>query len=111
MKPPLRCLPPRRRLHENQLNPFLFAPFVPFRGYFPHWLPAFEIMSASRARLEALTKDLRIHWQETKEYWSDAKAHEFEHKYLEELFTSVDRAVSVIDQLDKLMAKIKKDCE
>jgi thymidylate synthase len=68
-------------------------------------------MSASGARLEALTKDLRVHWEHTKDYWSDEKSREFEHKYLEELFASVNRAVVVIDQLDKLIAKIKKDCE
>ena len=68
-------------------------------------------MSPSGARLEALTKDLRVHWQQTKEYWRDTKSREFEHKYLEELFASVDRAVLVIDQLDKLILKIKKDCE
>ena len=68
-------------------------------------------MSASGARLEALTKDLREHWLQTKEYWVDTKSHEFEQKYLEELFASVDRAVLVIEQLDKLVLKIKKDCE
>ena len=68
-------------------------------------------MSASGARLEALTKDLRVQWQQTKEYWVDAKSHEFEHKFLDELFASVDRAVRVIEQLDKLILKIKKDCE
>ena len=68
-------------------------------------------MSASGARLEALTKELRVHWQHTKEYWSDDKSREFEHKYLEELFASVDRAVLVIDQLDKRILKLKKDCE
>jgi hypothetical protein len=68
-------------------------------------------MSASGARLEALTKDLRAHWFQTKEYWVDAKAHEFEQKYLDDLFASVDRAVLVIEQLDKLVLKIKKDCE
>ena len=68
-------------------------------------------MSASGSRLEALTKDLKVQWFRTKEYWSDAKSQEFEHKYLDELFASVDRAVLVIDQLDKLILKIKKDCE
>ncbi len=68
-------------------------------------------MSASGARLEALTKDLRVHWQHTREYWADEKSLDFERQYLEELFTSVDRAVLVIDQLDKLIQKIKKDCE
>ena len=68
-------------------------------------------MSASGARLEGLTKELRVHWLQTKDHWADAKSLEFEQKYLEELFASVDRAVMVIDQLDKLILKIKKDCE
>jgi hypothetical protein len=68
-------------------------------------------MSAGGSRLEGLTKDLKVHWLQTKEYWADAKSQEFEHKYLEELFASVDRAVLVIEQLDKLISKIKKDCE
>jgi hypothetical protein len=52
-----------------------------------------------------------VHWHETKHFWRDAKADEFEHRFLEELQLGVDRAVQVIDQLDKLMEKIKKDCE
>ncbi len=68
-------------------------------------------MSANGARLEAITKELRVQWQQTKNFWSDAKSAEFERRYLEELFSSVDRAVGVIDQLDKLITKIKKDCE
>lgn len=68
-------------------------------------------MNASGARLEALTKELRLQWQQTKDYWHDAKSQEFEQKFMMELFPSVDRAVGVIDQLDKLVARIKKDCE
>lgn len=68
-------------------------------------------MSASGARLEALTKELRLQWLQTKEYWRDSKSAEFEHQFLEELFLTVNRTVSTIDQLEKLLAKIKKDCE
>jgi hypothetical protein len=68
-------------------------------------------MKASGSRLAGLTKELRAQWADTKNYWKDAKSLEFEHKYMEELFASVDRAVTVIDQLDKLVTKIRKDCE
>jgi hypothetical protein len=68
-------------------------------------------MKASGSRLAGLTKELRAQWQDTKNYWKDAKSQEFEHKYMEELLASVDRAVTVIDQLDKLVSKIRKDCE
>ncbi len=68
-------------------------------------------MSAGGARLGAVTKELWVQWQQTKESWQDAKAEEFERRFLSELFSSVDRTVNVIDQLDKLMAKVKHDCE
>jgi hypothetical protein len=68
-------------------------------------------MNASRARLEALSKELRLQWLQTKEYWADAKSQEFEQKFLQELFVSVERSVGVIEQLDKVINKIKKDCE
>ena len=68
-------------------------------------------MKTSGARLEGITKELRLQWHQTKHYWGDAKCLEFEQRYLQELFASVDRAVGVIDQLDKLVTKIKKECE
>jgi hypothetical protein len=68
-------------------------------------------MSASGARLGALTKELYVQWQHTKDSWHDDKAREFERQFLQELFTSVDKTVTVIEQIDKLIAKIKKDCE
>ena len=68
-------------------------------------------MNAAGTRLAAITKQLRVQWQQTREYWSDAKSLEFEQKYLQELFATVERTTGVIEQLDKLVAKIKKDCE
>ncbi len=68
-------------------------------------------MKASGNRLASLTKELRSEWQNTKQYWKDAKSQEFEHRYMEELLASVDRAVTVIEQLDKLITKIRSDCE
>ena len=68
-------------------------------------------MKASGNRLAGITKELRAQWQDTKSYWKDAKSLEFEHRYMEELLASVDRTVTVIEQLDKLITKIRKDCE
>jgi hypothetical protein len=68
-------------------------------------------MSANGSRLAALTKELRVQWYQTKEYWADAKAQEFERRFLAELFASVDKSVTVIEQLDKLIANIRHDCE
>ena len=68
-------------------------------------------MKASGSRLAGVTKELRAQWQDTKSYWKDATSQEFEHRYMEELLASVDRTVTVIDQLDKLVTKIRQDCE
>ena len=68
-------------------------------------------MKASSARLSGLTKELRAQWQDTKSYWKDAKSQEFERRYMEELLAGVDRTVTVIEQLDKLVTKIRMDCE
>jgi hypothetical protein len=68
-------------------------------------------MKASGSRLAGITKELRAQWLDTKSYWKDAKSQEFDHRYMEELLASVDRAVTVIDQLDKLITKIRQDCE
>ena len=68
-------------------------------------------MKASSNRLSGITKELRAQWQDTKAYWKDAKSLEFEQKYMEELLASVDRTVTVMEQLDKLITKIRTDCE
>ena len=68
-------------------------------------------MKASGNRLTGITKELRAHWQDTKAYWKDEKSQEFERRFMEELLASVDRTVTVIEQLDKLLTKIRKDCE
>jgi len=68
-------------------------------------------MSGNGSKLMAVTKELSNQWHYTKEHWRDAKSQEFERKYLQELVASVDRAVGVIEQLDKLVGKIRNDCE
>ena len=68
-------------------------------------------MSGNGSKLMALTRQLSVQWQQTKESWRDAKSEEFEHKYLDELFAAVDRAATVMEQLDKLVTKIRNDCE
>lgn len=68
-------------------------------------------LGGSKSRLIALTRELALHWNETKNSWRDAKSDEFERHYLQELFIAVDRSVTVMEKLDNLLAKIRKDCE
>jgi hypothetical protein len=66
---------------------------------------------ASGTRLAMVTRELSNQWQETRESWQDAKSGEFEQRYLQELLAAVERTVTVIENIDKLMEKIRKDCE
>jgi hypothetical protein len=68
-------------------------------------------MAGSKARMVGLTKELSLKWEETKNYWRDTKAQEFERKYLQELFLGVDKTVGVVEKLDELLKKVQKDCE
>jgi hypothetical protein len=68
-------------------------------------------MTANGARISALTRDLVQRWQDTKQSWRDSKSLEFERDYISDLLGSTDKTVAVIDQLDKLVQKIRKDCE
>lgn len=68
-------------------------------------------MNANGTRLSGITKELWNQWQLTRDSWRDAKSQEFEHKYLEDLLASVDKTVHTIEQLDKIMTKIRNDCE
>lgn len=68
-------------------------------------------LAANRARLGGVTRELSHQWEQTKVYWRDAKSAEFEKKFLDDLFNSVSTALTVIDDLDKLIAKVRNDCE
>jgi hypothetical protein len=68
-------------------------------------------LGATKSRLAAVTKELSLQWGETKNYWKDAKSLEFEHRYIQELLVRVDKAVTVIEKLDALLDKVRKDCE
>jgi hypothetical protein len=68
-------------------------------------------LNPTRTRLTALTKQLSIRWIETREHWRDAKADEFEKRYLEELFNRVNTATASIETLELTLAKIQRDCE
>ncbi|MDB6022630.1 MAG: hypothetical protein JWQ04_2487 [Pedosphaera sp.] len=68
-------------------------------------------LRANATQLSTLTKELQLKWHDTREYWKDAKSEEFQRQYLDELQANVDTAVTVIEQLDKLISKIRSDCE
>ena len=56
-------------------------------------------------------RELSEQWHATKAYWSDAKALEFEKRYLEPLPGLVSRSGAVMNELETILKKIRKDCE
>jgi formate-dependent phosphoribosylglycinamide formyltransferase (GAR transformylase) len=68
-------------------------------------------LSGSKNRLVAITKELSNRWDETKNYWRDAKAQEFEQRYMAELFVNVDKTIAVMDKLNEMATKVRNDCE
>jgi cytochrome c556 len=67
--------------------------------------------SASKNRLLGLTKELAADWSATKESWRDAKSLEFEKRFLDDLMTAVNAAMTNIDALERALNKVREDCE
>jgi hypothetical protein len=67
--------------------------------------------SGIKNRLVSLTKGLATRWDEARNYWKDTKSLEFEQRYIAELFANVDKTVTVLEKLDEILAKVRKDCE
>ena len=68
-------------------------------------------ISSNGKTLTVATRELSRRWTETKEAWQDSKSQEFEQRFLAELISSVDRAAPLFDQLQKILAKAREDCE
>ncbi|MEM9016607.1 MAG: hypothetical protein AAGC68_06305 [Verrucomicrobiota bacterium] len=59
----------------------------------------------------ALSREFLQTWQSTQDTWQDQKAREFDVSYMQPLFDSVDNAVAAIEDLDKVLHQLRKDCE
>jgi hypothetical protein len=68
-------------------------------------------LSANAKVLTSATRELSRQWEHTKRFWRDDKAAEFEREYLGELFSGVDRTAVLLEELDRLIARINKECE
>jgi len=68
-------------------------------------------MIGSKNQLMGLTKALRAEWEQTKQYWNDAKSLEFEQRFLNDLLAGVNQAIANIDTLERVITKVRADCE
>jgi len=74
-------------------------------------LKLFMSLNHSKGRLVGLSRDLLRIWQETQDSWRDQKGREFDSTYMQPMFDAVDHAATAIDDLDKVLKKLKDDCE
>ena len=68
-------------------------------------------VGSNRAAIVTMTKELSREWEATKEAWMDEKRVEFEEHYIDPLRAQVRAAVSTLGELDKLLRKVRSDCE
>lgn len=68
-------------------------------------------LNNSRGRLVGTSRELLRSWQETQQYWHDRKAKEFDATYMQPLFDAVENASTAMDDLEKMLKKLRKDCE
>ncbi len=66
---------------------------------------------ASRTHLATLAKELSRNWTQTRERWQDRRSAEFETKYLEPLQTQMVGTLEALEKLDRVLTKIRSDCE
>ncbi len=65
----------------------------------------------SAANLIQSAKELGAEWHTAKESWRDVKAREFEEKFVDPLPGYIARASRMMDEVDALLRKVRKDCE
>ncbi|HEV2695588.1 MAG TPA: hypothetical protein VG347_22035 [Verrucomicrobiae bacterium] len=68
-------------------------------------------LAGNKGRLLGLAREISLEWAETKNHWRDAKSEEFERKFMVELSANVNRSITVLEQLEELLKKVRSDCE
>ena len=65
----------------------------------------------SGANLVQALKELTLRWQQTRVHWHDVKSQQFEREYLADLPDHVQRTMSVMQEIDLILKKIRSECE
>ena len=68
-------------------------------------------LMVSKAQLATLAKELSRNWEYTRQHWQDRKSAEFEEKLLEPLQTQMVATFEALEKLDRILIKIRSDCE
>ena len=66
---------------------------------------------ASAVKLNKCTKSFLQSWNQVKTHWRDRKQREFEKDFIENLPDDISAAIRVIEEIDKVINKARRDCE
>ncbi len=68
-------------------------------------------VKSCRGALARSFRDLQMVWSQTESAWRDVKAREFKERYIAPLPDALNSASSIIEELDIVLNKIRRDCE
>ena len=68
-------------------------------------------VSSSRSLLVRSSRDLIEAWRETERHWRDARANKFYKEFIADIPKSSATAANIIQDIDAILAKIRRDCE
>ncbi len=69
------------------------------------------IIKGCASSLAHASKNLSREWRETEGHWRDAKAREFEREYLADIPAQIAKAVEAMEELDRVLRKVRSECE
>ena len=65
----------------------------------------------SANKISKTTKQFLASWDQVRSYWRDVKSQEFEKQFIEPLPEDIAGAMRVIEEIDKILTKARRDCE
>ena len=68
-------------------------------------------LQSSRAKIQRLTKDLMVQWNQTKTLWNDPVSRRFETEYLLPLDRAVTASAEAMDSMHEIVSRAKRDCD
>jgi len=66
---------------------------------------------ASAVKLTKSTKVILQSWDQVKTRWRDSRQREFEKDFIETLPDDISAAIRVIEEIDKILTRARRDCE
>jgi hypothetical protein len=67
-------------------------------------------LAVSSSQLNDALDTLKVRWHEARRLWRDAVRKDFEENFWEPLVPQVESALQAIDQMEQVLAKMRREC-